>query len=326
MTLSTIRLHIPDVGMPRFGARMPALVQFASFLLLMPLALAGLLALSSAPAHADRLDCKGYPEKRQFVDAQSWWRTTPGKTGTDFGHAHMGGCIPERQQHSETIALDVRVILHANPGKVAEAVLVTKTTSTETTQIHDKSIAGFTCPIGTCETWLRWNVPLSWFDHSGLQEIRYRVYIDEPDGNRMIVSLNYQTYINNGKPLDDVTRNAYLRGKGWYTGAGYCEASLRQPLPDHSVGDAYSPLVAMVNHGTADDRAVTHAIVLRDADFHNGIPGTTLVEANGQWGPKRVHAGYQTESGRHRLLIKSDCDDPRGSTNSGVLVYTFYAN
>lgn len=324
--LSTPKLHTFNIGIPQPTKRVTDLVRAVSLAFFMLLALAGLLALSSAPALADRLNCKGYPEERQFVDAQSWWRTTPGKDGTDFGHAHMGGCIPEREQHSETITLDVRLILHNNPGKVAEAVLVTKTTSTETTQIHDKSIAGFTCPIGTCETWLRWNVPLSWFDHSGLQEIRYRVYIDEPDGNRMIVSLNYQTYINNGKPLSDVTRKAYLRGKGWYTGAGYCEASLRQPLPDHGVGAAYSPLVAMVNHGASDDRAVTHSLVLRDANFHDGISGTTLAEGNGQWGPKRVQAGYQAESGPHRLLIKANCDDPRGSTNTGVLVYTFNRN
>ena len=326
MTLSTKRLHTLDIGIPGFTARVTDPIRTASLLLLMLLTLTGLLALSSAPAFADRVDCKGYPEKRQFVDAQSWWRPTPGKTGTDFGHAHMGGCIPEREKHSKTITLDVRLILHANPGKVAEAVLVTKTSSTETTRIHDKSVAGFTCPIGTCERWVRWQVPLSWFDHSGLQEIRYRVYIDEPDGNRMIVSLNYQTYINNGMPFENVTRNAYLRGKGWYTGAGYCEASLRQPLPDFPVGEAYSPLVAMVNHGTSDDLVVTHAVVLRDADFHHGNPGTELAEAIGQWGPKRVRAGYQTESGPHRLLIKSDCNDPRGSTNSGVLVYTFVRN
>jgi len=317
-SMRTLALNTKNLNLPAASS-----VRTGFFVAPIMLVLTGLLAFTGPSAHANRLDCMGYPEKREFVDAQSWWLETPGKTGTSFGHVHLGGCIPEREQHSQSITLDVRLVLHDNPGVVAEAVLVTKTTTTETTQIHDKSVAGFTCPIGTCERWVQWTVPLSWFDHSGLQEIRYRVYVDEPDGNRMIASLNYQTFIENGKPLADVTRNAYLRGKGWYTGAGYCEASLREPLRDQPVGSTYNPMIASVDHGTADDRPVTHAIVLRDADIHNDIPGTKLLEANDGWGPNRVGAGNGSTSGPHKLLIRSDCDDPRGSTNSGVLVYTF---
>lgn len=277
----------------------------------------------AAPAQADQLNCLGYPESRQFVDAQSWWITTPGKTGKNFGHVHLGGCIPEREQHSQAITLDVRLVMHNNPGKVAEAVLVTKTADAETTRIHDKSVAGFTCPVGTCERWVKWTVPLSWFNHSGLQEIRYRVYVDEPDGKRMIASLNYQTYINNGASLKHVTRNAYLRGKGWYTGAGYCEASLRQPLPDAPVSSTYSPMVAMVDHGTTSDKPVTHAVAVLDADLHNGIPGTTIAENNDAFGPQSVPVGPNTTAGPHKLMLRADCDDPRGSTNSGLLVFGF---
>jgi hypothetical protein len=40
------------------------------------------------------------------VDFQSSWRTSPGEAGTDFGHAHVGGCIPEREKmQGETIPL-----------------------------------------------------------------------------------------------------------------------------------------------------------------------------------------------------------------------------
>jgi hypothetical protein len=286
------------------------------------------LTIGAETARADRLDCTGYPESRQFVDAQSWWKQTPGRTGSDYGHVHLGGCIPEREQHAATIELDVRLILHDNPGKVAEAVLVTKTSTTETTRIRDRSVAGFTCPIGTCERWLHWSVPLSWFDKSGLQEIRYRVYVDEPDRNRMISSLNFQTYINNGAKKSDVTRYPYLRGKGWYTGAGYCEASLRQPLPDTPVPSSYSPLVAMVDHGASGDRPVTHALALVDADFHNNVPGLLLREAFDAVGPVTIGVGQNTPTPKsnvpepHKVFLRSDCDDPRGSTNSGSLVYT----
>ncbi len=302
--------------------RMFSLLTGALALLLMP------LVFGAGVAHADRLDCTGYPESRQFVDAQSWWKKTPGLNGSDLGHVHLGGCIPEREQHAATIELDVRLVLHDNPGKVAEAVLVTKTSTTETTRIHDKSVAGFTCPVGTCERWLHWSVPLSWFNKSGLQEIRYRVYVDEPNKSRMISSLNFQTFINNGAAKSDVTRYPYLRAKGWYTGAGYCEASLRQPLPDAPVPSSYSPLVAMVDHGTSADRPVTHAQALLDADFHNNIPGLLLREAFDAMGPVTIAVGQNTTTPatnlpeNHKVFLRSDCNDPSGSTNSGILVYT----
>lgn len=59
-----------------------------------------------------------YDETRQFVDFQAWWRTTQGQAGTDFGHAHVGACIPEREQmQGATIPLDIRLVLHDNPAK-----------------------------------------------------------------------------------------------------------------------------------------------------------------------------------------------------------------
>ncbi|MDX8500757.1 hypothetical protein RFM99_20350 [Mesorhizobium sp. VK4C] len=100
----------------------------------------------------------------------------------------------------------------------------------------------------------------------------------------------------------------YLRAKGSYTGAGYCEASLRQPVPDSLVTTLYSPGVAMVDHAEAGDLPVTHSIVLPDADFHNGIAGVTIVEAAGSFGRARVPAGVGAASGVHRLIVKSDCN------------------
>ena len=245
-------------------------------------ALAVLAVLAAPAAHAaDRLTCAGYAEHRQFVDAQSWWLRTPGRSGTSFGHVHLGGCIPEREVQRGTIGLDVRLVLHDNPGKVAEAVLVTKTNSSEVTRIHDRSLRGLTCPRGTCERWMHWNVPLSWFDRSGLQEIRYRAYVDVPDGNRMIVSLNFQTTIVNGRSRSTFSRMPYLRAKGWYTRSGYCEASLREPLPDAAVPWSHRFPVAVVDHGSGDLNP-THAIALRDADFHAGIPASATPSPTGR--------------------------------------------
>ena len=44
---------------------------------------------------AARLPCAA---PRVFAESQSWWKPAPGApdTATDFGHVHLGACIPER--------------------------------------------------------------------------------------------------------------------------------------------------------------------------------------------------------------------------------------
>lgn len=297
------------------------------------------VAPASASAHAGPQSCIGAParqpvstynETRQFVDFQTWWLTTPGKAGTDFGHAHVGACIPERESmQGPTIPLDIRLILHDNPARTNTQYpglsVVLKGTSQETT-IKKFNYPGWTCPEGTCERWVHYDLPQSAFSRSGLQEIRFRFFVDEPDGNRMIASANWQTYVNNGKSRADVTRQAYLRGKGWYTGAEYCETSLRSvPLPDTPIaGATWSPTVAQVWHGTSADRPVSGHDDRYDADVHAGIPGTTLTSGPGPFGaaPLSVPVGSM-KPGLHKLNTRADCDDPRGSTNSGVMVVPF---
>jgi hypothetical protein len=287
-------------------------------------AVAAAVFFLSAPDLASAADttCGGYPESRQFVDAQSWWIQTPGRAGTNFGHAHLGGCIPEREQIAAT-DLDVRVLLHNNPGEVAYVSLVSKTADEELTRVKDYSVRGFSCPVGTCERWVTFHLDPDWFNYSGLQEIRYRLFVVEPDGNRMAASLNYQTYIINGNTRKDVTRQPYLRAKGWYTGSGYCEASFRSvPLPDAPVAAPWSPVWGMEWHGTAEDLQVTHASVRADADFHAAPPepGLLLYDGGAYEGPVTVSG---LAPGAHRLQARADCDDPRGSTNSGVLSLPF---
>ena len=266
-----------------------------------------------------------YDETRQFVDFQAWWRTTQGQAGTDFGHAHVGACIPEREQmQGATIPLDIRLVLHDNPAKRTDQYpglsIVVKGKTQETT-IKKQNYPGWTCPVGTCTKWFHYDLAQSAFNNSGLQEIRLRFFIDEPDGNRMIASANWQAYINNGKSKGDVTRQPYLRAKGWYTGAEYCEASLRSALPDEAVPSSWRPTVAQVWHGTAADMPVSGHDNRFDADNHEGIPGTLLVVGSGPYGPATLNVPVESMSaGTHKLNMRADCADPRGSTNSGVLV------
>src|SRR2546428_145626 len=153
-------------------------------------------------------------------------------SGTDFGHVHVGGCIPERETLSENTQLDVRVMLHDNPGQLDIFELVYHGADYET-DVEFPQTPPFTCPSpGTCERWLQVPVDLSLFNHAGLQELRFRAFEDVPGGNNMIASLDWQVYVENGATRMDQTRLAVPRRQGWYTGSGSCEAGhTGAPLP-----------------------------------------------------------------------------------------------
>jgi len=80
----------------------------------------------------------------------------------------------------------------------------------------------------------------------------------------------------------------------------------------------------MIWHGTSTDRPVTHDSVRIDPDFHAMPPFDSLVlyDADGQWEGQLPIDTMALADGRHRLVLKADCDDPR-ATLSGVGVIGF---
>jgi len=302
-------------------------VKKGSALLLTAAAILATLLVTETGAAQNPLTCEGYPQPRVFVDAQSWWMTTPGMSGTDFGHVHVGACIPERETLSENAELDVRIMLHDNPGELDTFELVYHGADYET-DVAFPQTPPFTCPNpGTCERWLQVPIDISLFNHSGLQELRFRAYVDVPGGNRMIASLEWQLYVENGATLMDQTRLPFLRGKGWYTGSGYCEAGYTSvPLPKAPLSGVWSPRLRIVNHGAIDDLPVTAHSVRLDPDFHADPvnEGIILRDGPGEFPEQEVPIDTSLlPDGPHRLFMRADCDDPRGSTNSGVLVVNF---
>lgn len=300
-----------------------------TILLAVLLVLASLVVSASAEASTGPQACIGapadnptalYPETRQFVDGQSWW-TQAGDL--EPRHLHVGACIPEREQLSGTIHFDVKVQLHANPGKVTYVALVWEGPSGDTT--YQSVNPAWTCPtLGNCAFWKSFDIPASTWTNSGLEGFRLRATARQPDGKEMRASLNFQNYVNNGKSVGNVTRMPYLRGKGWYTGLNYCEAAARTdlaPLPDAPLTGVWSPWIRQIDHGT-DDANPTHHDIRLDPNIHGGIPGTFLVDAAGSRdGPISVDTDT-LEAGRHTLFSKTDCETSAG-LNSGVLVVPF---
>jgi hypothetical protein len=268
--------------------------------------------------------CSGYAEHRQFVEAQGWWVRTPGENGTDFGHVHVGACIPERETISGFVPLNIRVILHDNPGTLRYVGIVVKGSGYEQT-VAKPTTPNFTCPVGTCETWLSYNLDTRDFDYSGRQEIRFRTIVDTPDGNSMHGGLNFQVVVDNGKAVNDYQREPHLRGKGWYSTAGYCEATfISVPVPDAPVGGTWSPTVAMIEHNTGTvNEPVSHHTIRIDPDFHAGIDGTIVEDGDKTFQGTVPIDTTRLSNGAHRLVLRSDCATPSGSTNAGVLVIPF---
>jgi hypothetical protein len=300
-----------------------------------------------APA-ADRT---AYAETRQFVDTQAWWMPDidqANNSTTNTGHVHLGACIPERETISSgNLTVNVRVVLHDNPGKANYVSMVFKTSDTETTVQKcylRASAANFSCPgpsstgkgdfmcQGTCERWLTFSRPISDFNHSGLQEVRFRAYVPEPDGNQMQANFNWQANIRNGASPSNVSRYPFLRGKGWYTHALYCEASVRSvAIPDGPVSGIWSPVVGLTTHPD-DSQPATRSFITIDPDFHAAPsnPGTVLWDAAGPYGPEPFGAAPVSidtrtlANGVHKLHLRTSCrDNQLGSTSSGVTVIPF---
>ncbi len=266
----------------------------------------------------------GCPAPRVFAESQAWWSPAPGTTGgNDFGHVHVGACIPDRDVLSASTTIPLTLILHDNPGRLQDVSVVFKTNASETT-VAKVVPSQRTCPAGqTCTITATAPIDLAKFDRSGLQEVRFRVYVDEPDGKRMHTSLNFQAYVQNGKAKSDVTRQPYLRSKGWYTDFGYCEADLLGvPLPDGPLKGTVQFKVQQVDHGP-DDVDPTHHRVALDANAHAGIPGTTLSDGPGALPATTLSVDTtKLTNGTHRLVQKVEC--AKGNqVASGASVFLF---
>jgi hypothetical protein len=281
---------------------------------------------SAAGATPDRLTCAAYPEPRVFLESQTWWIGTPGKTGTTFGHMHVGACLPTEQTVSGIIGIDVRIILHDNPGHFDywNPVLVSDTQ--ELSLPHVTDLHGLSCAVGTCTGWSHEDVDTRQLIYDGHQELRIRAYTDTPDGNVMHSSINAMIVVENGKATNPLDRRAYQRGKGWYTDSGYCEASFLSHVPSAPVSGTWDVKVKIADHGASDDLAVTHHTVRLDPDFHAEppVPGKVISDGAGELADTSFSIDTTAlADGPHKLHLRADCDDPRGSTNSGVLVIPF---
>ena len=275
---------------------------------------------SVPPLGVDPLNCTGYPEPRIFLESQAWWRTTPGKSGTDHGHIHVGTCFPYAQKLSGKVDFDIRVILHDNPGtvKVVRVQLAGDFGQIAAVQFPVSA----KCPVpGTCTFWYHVTVDTTKSPYDGRQEFRFHASVAEPDGTTMLPSTGWQAYLVNGKPVNDYRSYDMTEARGWYTNVGYTVPRMDSNLPMKPVSGVWSFKVSL--KPGSGGIPVTHHIVLLDANFHANIPGTVLKEGSGAWIGTITLDTRTLANGPHKLILRTDADASAGSTNSGVLVVPF---
>ena len=314
---------------PITGVKLLSLTSAAWFVFWMTVA--GVPAAHAAPV-PNPTSCAGYAERRQYVSVQSWWNADParGLKGTSDGHFHLEACIPEGEPVKGLVPFDVKVIMHDNPGRARYVSMVLHGDRYEVVA-QKQNIGGLTCAMGTCSRWLHFDLDTRRFPRSGFQGVHFRGFITEPPVGRqareMRASLNFQVRVSNGRPLDNSSRYPFLRGKGWYTHAAYCEAQFQSAIPDGPVRGVWSPQVAMVTADSQNSRPVTRYTVTLDPNFHAmpAMVGHVVLTGTGLLRPRTVAIDTATLTvGPHRLLLRADCDDRKlGSVNSGVVVVPF---
>src|SRR4051794_21487387 len=76
----------------------------AATLLASVASMVGVRSTAHAIASPNPVTCEGYPEKRVYLEAQSWWEAQPGPPGHpgtgQQGHIHVGTCFPLYQKLS----------------------------------------------------------------------------------------------------------------------------------------------------------------------------------------------------------------------------------
>lgn len=226
---------------------------------------------------------------------------------------------------SGTVGFDLVVKMHNNPGQVNYVAVVAKTDSQERVISVNP---GWRCPVADCTFTQHFDLAMSEFDKSGLEEIRFRASARQGDlGTEIRTRVSFQTHVANGKPFDDMGRLPFLRGTGWYPNLLYCEAGYRNdmvPVPSSFVSGIWTTQIRQVDHA-AGDAPVTRHDARVDPNIHGGNRGTFLMDGPGQYqGPLSVNTA-QFAKGAHKLMLKTECQTSAG-INSGVLVVPFDVN
>ena len=271
--------------------------------------------------------CPGYPQPRAYLVANDWWMTTQDKAGNDEGHVHVEGCMPVNQRLSGQVKLDVKVVMFNNPGDILRVSGHIFFAGGQFKMLGNTQYA-MECPghHAMCTAVVPLTLNMDLLPVSGWQQLRVKATgksLTDASGKPVdrFAVVRFPVFVSNGNMRND-NRRRFFEGSGWYGGAEYAVARYTShSLPGTVSGVWTTPLVWTMKQGRGIP--ITHSLVTIDPNFHMDDPGTVLYDA-----PGMVKRSFKIDTtklapGTHRLFIRADADDVRGSTHSGALVIPF---
>lgn len=283
------------------------------------------MLLSALPSLAvpDPLNCTGYPEPRTFMESQSWWEQTAGKSGTEYGHVDVGTCFPFGQTLTGNVSFDVRVVLYDEPGTLSTVELQlfgrkSGKTIAKASNVNSKCLGDAPCTL-----WFHLTGNTALYPADGRQEFRFHAIVNQPDGKKTMPSTGWQAYLNNGHPRSDY-RNSddFLEARGWYTGEGYTTARMTSPLPKAPVSGVWNVAVKLAP-GSGGRPVAEHFAFIDPCLTCDGTSGTVVRQGAGSFQGNLSIDTRWLSNGLHQLVLRSDAPSNTGSTLSGLLVIPF---
>jgi hypothetical protein len=280
----------------------------------------------SLPSQAvpDPLRCTGYSEPRIFLESQSWWEQTAGRSGTEYGHVAVGTCFPAGQTLSGNVAFDVRVTLYDEPGTLSTVEIQLFGNKSDKIIAKQSNVNAKCVGSSPCTLWFHLTGNTALYPADGRQEFRFHAIVKQPDGKKTMPSTGWQAYLKNGYSNSDY-RNTdnFTEGRGWYTNEGYTTARLTTPLPKGPISGVWNIGVKLAPG--SGGRPVAEHFVLIDPCFtcEKESFGTTIKQGAGSF---RGNVSIDTRSlsnGPHQLFLRSDAPSSTGSTLSGLMVILF---
>lgn len=279
--------------------------------------LATAISLTQAQAAPDPNTCTGYPEPRIFLESQGWWVTsgndgiTEGNdAGRNFGHIHIGACFPLFQRVSGVVGFDLRILMHDNPGRVTFVrPFICNNQQSDCYRAPDVVFSpALTCAVASCTFYQHVDIDTTRWHYDGLNGVRFRPEVLEPDGNTLRAANNWLMDIQNGNPPRTfVGGPTYIDAKGWYHG-NYSSVK---------ISDGYTPnphaQFAVTYRCGSTNEAVQDCLVTVDPDFHATPPSFGTVQSDNTLTKfqRVVVSPSDFASGSHALVFRTCVHDTR---------------
>ena len=280
---------------------------------------------AQAQATPDPVTCAGYPEKRVFLESQSWW--TDKNHPFPGSHIHWGTCFPLHRPDGSVVVtgtsihFDVKLQLHDDPGSVSFLRIQVFQDGPDPTWIQKLS-PYLRCLSPTCVVWFPIDLPLNVLTNDGRREVRMTANIGtgltEPTHCcRMFNTTRWPMLVRNGKSVSNYPSTNRIGAAGWYSTTSYTNVYINaDDFPFSPVGGVWQP---RVNFQTAKGFASI------DPAFHAVPPniGTVLYDGPGgsTWRTLSIDTRLLS-NGPHKLFLRTDASTSSG-TGSGVFLLEF---